>query len=368
MADNQVLAGRSLLTRAVIATVKLQEPVPSAGQLIFPEIAGNTWPTESITLSLQKFKRTISANTQRGATGTLQSFTQDVEKTFVPPYFRDYVQINNQLTNFISAIGTNTIDMSLAADFVRRTAERVQLLIDMQKRTQELMRWQVAISGVINTPGGYVQDFQRKAASMIDVNTLYGKYWDDGSADIYGNIIAGCNWLKTYGYVASNMFKMICGQGTIRAILNNTKFGERAKYVALTLDEINSMPEMTAEGLIPIGKLSCDSYVVYLYSYPAFYEDSTGTQQSYLPDKYAILLPIQTQQFFGYGAVPQLININTGAPMANDYQNAQLLPSTFHIQYAMDTMATGQYMVVSNAGMPILAMRDQIYTMQTLAS
>lgn len=369
--NNPINANRSLLTRAIGARFK-QRALPTLfGRSFFTTSPQDVKPTYSITISTQRFAETMADDVPVGTTGNIRQWNKDTELNYVPPYLRELTQVN-QLDVYNTAIGTTDASTSMFADLVSRIGERVDLMHDEFLRWEEKKCWDVMLTGKFTTKYGGTEDFSRQAASMVDVNTTSGKYWSDSTADIYNDILTGCNFIRANGKYTGGYYNLILGEETFLAIMNNATFKERAKFVNIVLDMVNP-PQMNAEGAVLQGQISVGSYKVYLWTYPQSYDTIVSgvrtTGNRYLPGNMSVLLPDRdTDNRFMYGAVPRLPTQSRIADLSNSLTPGAEMQGQVFLQEIYDEMNVAHYFAISQRGMPILIAKDKMYTMQTLAS
>jgi hypothetical protein len=371
--QNQIQRGRSLLNQA-IKIVYNQSPMPTLlGKSVFPTNKEDIYPTWYINWGVRRFAERMANFTPVGSSGQIIQERKDTEKSITPPYMREGIQINNQDIYF-TAIGTNDTASSAMTELVRDTAQRLARLKYAQLIRQEYMCWQALLYGKVTTDIN-VEDFGRSASSMIDVNTVSGKYWSDATADMYGDILRGCKYMREKGKMAGEDVIMFVGQNTALAMENNTAFKEKAKFVNMIFDTID-MPQRNAEGASPWGSLRVGSYRVYVFTYPQLFDvpdatlgyGSAMTQQYFIPDNMAVMVPRNSQNRFVHGAVPMLLSASTDQGVITPQldQNTTIA-APFYVQEVYDPMNVGHYFYVSSRGIPILIAQDQVYTMQCLA-
>ena len=71
--------------------------------------------------------------------------------------------------------------------------------------------------------------FKRKAASLVNLNTLGVGYWSVAAHDVYADFITGGNFLRQKGKSQGGVMNAILGSGALSALMANSVFLAKQK-------------------------------------------------------------------------------------------------------------------------------------------
>lgn len=338
---------RALFTKKVIDVYK-ERPMPASFlRSFFPEKVS---ATKYVSVEVQRGTEKVSADVVRGTEGTRNKFGLSTEKIFEPPYYREYFELT-ELDLYDRLIGSETIDASVFAQLAEEAAEKLATIQDKIKRREELQCSQVLETGIVTYTHGTNVDFKRKAGSLVDNS---GTPWD-GANDPIPQIQAGCNFLRQKGKSQGAVINMICGSDALSALFNNSDFTSKADVRRIDQVAIR-MPQRDSVGGTTHGEFSAGDYIIRVWSYPEYYDDSAGTSTAYLNSKKVILLPEAPRFQMAFAGVPQLLTPGQ-APSRGAY----------HFGEYIDQRKKSHVMDVESAFLAVPVAVDQIYTMQVLA-
>lgn len=347
--DIQTVDAQALYTKTIVDFYRERIDPTNFLMSFFPSIETSGL---EVSIEVQRGFEKIAVDVRRGTDGNLNEFNVSTEKLFKPPYWREYFNSTN-LQLYDRLYGATSIDDAVFSEFINDVAEKYQTLRNKILRSQELLCSQVLQTGVITIASDLNIDFKRKAASLVDPGA--GTYFDSANSDPFVLFENGANFLRKVGKSRGGTINAILGDDAMRALLNNTKFNARQNLFHLQLDSVTG-PQRQAVGSVLHGYITAGSYTFYLWTYPEFYDDASGTSTPYVDPKKVILLPQQPRFKFAYGAVPQLIAPNSppvrGAFILSDYIDQKLKSHEYHIE---------------SAGMPVPTAIDQIYTFKAVS-
>lgn len=149
---------------------------------------------------------------------------------------------------------------------------------------------QDAILGTTNTDLQY--DFRRNPTHTVTVGTS----WAGGSADILGDIDAGCAKVRTNGRTMPDM--MVLGSTAMNSFVKDTTvaaLADNRRFEFLQVGRNNPMPQKFQRfvdgGFIAQGVLRTPAgYELWLFTYLDIYNEPTaGTATKYMPDDKVII-------------------------------------------------------------------------------
>jgi hypothetical protein len=347
---------RAEFTEALVATYANRLRPTAFLRSFFPSV---TAPTKYVSIEVQRLGERIAADVLRGTEGNRNTFSRNTSKTFEPPFFREYFDITElDLYDLVlgNQMGANP-NPALFAQLVTTVADKLGVLTDKIERAYELQCSQVLVDGIVTINNGTNIDFKRKAASKVDLASA-GGYWSTTSTDVFAQLAAGCEFIRTVGRTGDSIYNLIMGENAYAALLKNTVFLGRQDLVNMNLDAVTA-PQRNALGAAYHGSISAGAYTIRLWTYPQVY-DSNATPSvttKYVPENKIILVPSATNFILAHAAVPQLVGEPGQMPRQGEYVFGD---------YVDQRKATHEFDVMS-AGVPIPVAVDTIWTGQALA-
>lgn len=339
---------RGVYTKTLVEFFNEKPVATSFLRSFFPS---KTTMSREISIEVIRGTEKVAVDVLRGTNGNYNKFDKSSEKIFLPPFFDEWFALNE--LDLYDEVMANP-SARLTAKLVETQADKMEKLRNKILRAYENQCAQALTSGIITLVSGDNIDFKRKSGSMVDLGA--GNYWADTDIDPTTSIVAGCQFLRKEGKIQGGIVNMICGSTAISHFLNNTAIQNKAEKYSMKLTDLN-MARQNAVGGVYHGRFSMDSYLVDVWSYPEFYENSAGTLVPYIDDKDAILIPEKPNFNLSFGAVPQLQQ-NGGFPQRGE----------FLVQDFVDFRQTVHEMHIKSAGVSIPVGVDQIYTIQAVAS
>lgn len=304
-----------------------------------------------IGIAVRRGSKRIAVDVSRGTDGNRNTFAKTTQKLFIPPYFREYFD-QTSLDHYDRLNQASTVDDGIFAQFVMDSAEKMRELVNKVDRTYEKYRADILTTGILTFSAGVGQiDFKRKATSLVDLGGA-GGYWATNN-DLYAQLQAGAEWLRTNGKVAAYRFTIILGETAITHLKKNTVFLANQNLFNLKLDNIQT-PQARAEGGVFHGTLTAGAYMFDIWTYPETYENESGVATPYIDAKYGIMLPPNPHFRMAFAGVPQLPGT---PPVVGDF---------VFTEYVDEKKRTREYHVES-AGMPVPTAIDQVYTFKAVA-
>ncbi len=343
-----VTDARGLFTKMLIDVYKERIAPLSFLRSFFP--AKESF-TKELSIEVQRGTEKIAVDVERGTEGNRNSFSKSTEKIFVPPYYHEYFDITH-LDLYDRLMGsTGEIDDAMFTRFMEDVADKLRMVQDKIDRAYERQCAQVLETGIVTLTAGVSIDFKRKAASLRD---LSGTPWT-GANDPYAQLIEGATFIRTKGKTRASIFDLIMGDEVLPALYNNAKFLARGPLTNINLDSTRP-PQRDAIGGVLHGEITFGAYKGRIWTYPEFYDDSTGTATPYLNPKKIIMLPDSPRFVLGFAAVPQLLTGGGTVPKKGQY-----LVNEF-----VDQRKATHDIDIKSAGVAIPVAVDQIWTAQVV--
>ena len=314
-------------------------------------------PTKEVSIEVERGFEKIAVDVIRGSEGNFNKFSRSTEKLWVPPMWREYFNAT-ELDLYDRVLGSQGTDNSrLFTALLNSVADRIGMLQDKIERSKELLCAQVLQTGIIEITSDANIDFNRKAASIVDLGAGSGGGYFAANSDVFAQLQTGCEFLRKVGKFGSFEFVAVFGATAWNHFLANTKFLARQDLLNLRLDAVQ-MPVLNTTGGLFNGSITAGSYRVQLWTYPEFYDNASGVSTPYIDDENVILIPPRPRFKFAHGIVPQLVDEPGGmAPQTGEWLYGEYL----------DKRKAKHDFDVQTAGMPVPTAIDQIYTMRAVA-
>lgn len=340
---------RNVFTKMIVAVYKEQVSVTSFLRSFFPTVEKMS---KEISIEVQRGLEKVAVDVERGTNGNRNTFSKSTEKTFVPPFYWEYLTANEHRLYDIA------IGMQNENAFTQLTAELAEDLFKLQQkieRAYELQCAQVLETGIVQLNAGVNIDFKRKALSLVDLGS--GNYWTTGTNSPYVTLETGAKFIRQVGKSQGTIYNVLMGSEAYEAFESNTIVQNRADVRNFNMDAI-SEPQRNSVGGTYQGMVASGSFKFRIWTYPEFYDDATNTSTPYLNPKKIIILPESPKFNLVFAAVPQLLDENGNAAQKGAYL----------VQDFIDTRATAHEMHIKSAGVAVPVAIDQIWTCQVVAS
>lgn len=348
MATIPASQARAQFTQALIDVYKEIVPVKNFLRSFFPNKESGS---KYLSIEVSRGFELIASDVLRGTEGNRNIFGKSTEKIFLPPYYREFFDMTD-LDLYDVLMGQENISEVQFGELLAQASEKLMQLQNKIERAYELQCAQVLESGIVTLASGDNIDYFRDASSLVD---LSGTPWTTGTNNPYTNLLTGCNFLRTKGKSQGAVVNAIFGDEVLTAFLNNTIVKERAEVLNFSLDMVRE-PQRNSVGGALHGRVSVGSYLVNIWTYPEYYEETAGTSIPFVDPKKVILLPENPRFRMGFAAVPQLIDGAT-----RDVRGA------YKVQEFRDERKAHHIIDIQSAGLAIPTAVDQIWTAQVVA-
>jgi len=306
--------------------------------------------TKTLSIEVQRNSEKIAVDVARGTEGNRNTWDISTEKIFQPPFYREFFDATH-LDLYDRLFTDQAMESGVFADFLQVMAEKLKQLQNKIERSYEKQASEVFETGVVQLQAGINIDFKRKALSLVDKGA--GFYWKTGTVDPNKDLEAAANFIRKEGKSSAGTLTVIMGSTAWTDYLNNTIVKERADIRNFKLDDLVSPQKGTTGGTFH-GQVAGGSYRFNIWTYPQFFENTSGTLVDYINPKKIIVVPEITRYTLGFAAVPQLVTktggrVRKGAFIVDDYIDERNVAHIFDmksagiaIPVAVDTIHTTQ--------------------------
>ena len=339
---------RGLYTQVLSATYKEMPKPTSFLKSFFP---GQTSNSRYVSIEVERGNEKVAVDVVRGSEGNRNAGGLSTQKIFDPPYFSEYFDLTD-LRHYDLAFGATGINESAIADLAVESAENTMRMRAKIERAYEKYCADALLSGIITPVAGTTIDFKRKAGSLVNVSG--SNPWVTGSNDPRTDLKNAAIWLRQNGKAQGVVFNAIMGSSALAAFQNNDTIEAAGDILRINTMDIRE-PQRNAVGGSSHGMISAGDYIFRIWSYPEYYDNSSGVSTPYLDPKKVIVLPEAPKFLFQYAGVPRLINGNT-----------QYTPAEFFVDNFQDERNAADIVRIKSAGIPIPVAIDQIYTVQVI--
>lgn len=348
-----ITQARGLYTSKLVAVYQERPPMSSFLRSLFKTV---TAPTKYVSIEVERMGEPVAIDVVRGTEGNRNTFSLSTDKSFFPPYFREFFDAT-ELEIYDRVLGSQGTDNSdLFVALLNSVADRMGSLVNKIERSKELMCAQVLETGIVTLVNGDDINYKRKTASIVDAGA--GNYFAN-NVDPFAQFEAGCKFLREVGMSGDGTFNAIVGGDALTDLLANTKFLARQNTFNMALDAVQGPVRDNNTGATFHGTITAGSYKVQLWAYTGVYKHpTTGVITPYVNPKLVTLLPLAPKFIMAHAAVPQLVGEPGQMPKQGEYVFQDFIDGR---------LATHEHHVLS-APLPIPVAVDQIYTFRGKAA
>lgn len=337
---------RNLLTTQTIAVMKETVQPTSFLRSFFPT---RTSMTKTVSVEVQRGTEKVAVDVIRGTIGNHNEFGRSTVREYLPPLYDEIFTLSN-LDVYDVAIGAQT--PAAIANVIETAAEKMIELKNKIERAIELQAAQVLQTGVVTLTSGDNINFNRKAASMVDIN-VGGNYWNTSGSDPIKDLENACIFLRKTGKSQGQVVNAIMGDTALASFLNDPAVKSRADIRNMNFDAL-AVGLREAVGSVPIGQVNAGQYIVNIWSYSEYYDNASNVSTPYVAPGNVIVMPTNTQFVTAFAAVPQLLSDSGRAPQRSEYL----------INDYIDERGSNHEMRIKSAPLVIPVSIDRIYTMK----
>ncbi len=313
--------------------------------------------TRDVSIEVERGTEKVAVDVVRGTEGNRNTMSKSTEKIWTPPLYHEFFDAT-QLDLYDRLFGDSTeISGVNLGNLINEINSKTGLLQDKIERAIELQAAQTLTTGIIELKSGDNIDFKRKAASLVDLDTL-GSYWTVDTVDPAKDLENGCIFLRNVGKMGGSEVNGIFGSAALNALYNNPIFQKKSDLKNMQLSEVRE-PQRNAQGGTLHGRIAAGSFMVNVWSYPEVYDNESGVSTPYIDATKVILLPIAPKFKTAFAAVPRLLTSAggigkiKGAFVFNDYPDERKGTHEFDVK---------------SAPLVVPVAIDQIYTFKAVAT
>jgi hypothetical protein len=315
--------------------------------------------TKLVSIAVRRTGEQIAVDTQRGTGGNRNTFGKGSRKTFLPPYFEEYLEATEMGHYDAMWTGTGTVEIETFAQWLADTVEALDELIFKIDRAYELYCAQALELGILTLEDGSTIDFKRKTASLVAYAAAHK--WATNTVSPYAMLEQGCNFLRTKGKSTGTVFNCIMGSTAHADFMANEKVLARNDIQHINLDSI-AQPQRVANATLH-GKVTAGSFTVNIWTYNEYYDTKDANHNKYMNEKKIIILPENPKFNFMYAGIPQLLMPTNGKSATG----LSAKKGRYHISEFLDVEKASHQIKVKSAGIPVLVAVDQVFTAQVVS-
>lgn len=351
----------ALLTSKVIDSFKEQIPVKEGFSGLFPS---ETTPTLYVDITVRRGTSKAAVDVQRFTEGNKRKLSVTTEKKYLPPYYKlDYDYSKEDVYLSTAAFGTTG---SASANKLMRDAalEAVMSNKDEIMRAVRIQQADVLQTGIVKIKNGDNIDYKRKAASMVNVDTL-GDYWSLATAKPIDDIQKGLKFLREVGKSGGlSSVNVVMRDEAFSAFMQTTQVKELADFRRIERIDVG-MPQFSeATGMAYQGRLAAGDFVVNVWTYNEFYEDASGNIVYYLDRANVVMVSTDFQGKTVYGALPAEVISTVGGVTE---MIPGLVEKDFLLRAYSDRRTLSSTLELTSAPLVVPTTIDKMYTMKVLA-
>ncbi|MFW6312259.1 MAG: major capsid protein [Spirochaetota bacterium] len=284
--------------------------------------------TDVIDIDVQRSNRKVAADVVRGGGQSNRNlptrFTAEEYK--VPLYSEEAPITAHQL--YKRGIGQNPYDVSgdQRTALVRLVNEAQLKMTDKIELEMERMASEALLSGTITLRNSESLDFKKKGGHSLTPSTK----WDAADPDILGDIEDHCQTIHQAGQLKPNTaifgqiaWDLFWRDSDVQAALDK-RFIEPGRI----------SPAEVADGAVYQGRMWFGSYALDMYTYPQWYDNSSGTAVDYVTTDSVIIFNRMARLDKAFGAIellPQSVSrySEMGLPSLPAFVPGEMVPFAY---------------------------------------
>jgi hypothetical protein len=347
-----------VFTQTIIDLVTIDPEVPDFFRTFFRTIERASY---EVTFEVVRSGRVVHEDMDIYSGPKIVKNLKSSQNMFVPPFY-DIAYAQNAYDAFQRQVGTTGyISEADMVSYASEVARGVQLNLDNQDRTEELLAAQVMDSGVVTLVNSDSVDFKRKTESMQDY---------DAAADFSINTVdplkilqTDANFMVDEGKVDQNeVINVVMGEEVANAFENNPNIKEKADNRRYEDIVRLSSGQTISGGARSLGIVKQGTFNFRLWVYAGRYDAVDGeTNVRFLDTKKYVMLPNSVDFIYFYGGCPAWSGPKT---QANRYTVAMTGRRCFY--EAEDELAVSKLFGFKTRPLPIPRQVDRIVTRTVL--
>lgn len=271
--------------------------------------------SDAMEISLEKRRegRPIAVDIAVWEDGKITRRDKSTQHVYRPPFY-DYAAHVDAFDSFTRVFGqspkVNTVDLRALVNDVQRD---VSANLDRLERTEELMRAQALLDGIVTMRNGDNVDFRRKAGSQIPYSA--GIDWSDDNNHPGDVLVQMAQFIATEGSVnVGEPLDVYVGHNAINAFRDNAKIQAEGDLKDMHfLTQIIGATD--AAGRTPQGAYSRGNYRFNFWGYEGTYDTEAQNNNYYMDPDSILMLPMNAKHTMFYGGTKSWVgNQETGFP------------------------------------------------------
>jgi len=347
---------KATITKRIIAQFSDYVSPKKGLSAFFPTI---TTAEKQISIEVQRHKKRIAVDVQRGTQGNLNSWENSTEKLYVPPFYKESFDLASLDVYNVTFGETTPPTRSQATRMIGEANEKLNMLRDMIEGSKENQRAQALQTGIVTMKNGDNIDFKRKAESL---EVLTGtNLWTDAASNPLTDFERGIKFIRQEGKSSSRTFNAVFGQSAYTHFRANAKVKEFGDFRNITILELNKPQFDDVTGMTFQGRLALKNGTVDLWTYDEFYEDENDSKVEYIEENNVILLPGDFKASTSHAGVPAILK---------DTENAEFpefigkLAAEYHVNNYIDPRAMSHFFDLFSAPLAVPFSIDRIWTVK----
>lgn len=242
--------------------------------------------SRKIVMDIKRLGENYAVDVTRFGGGVFNKNKQFTTKEYEPPYFNEYTAYTAEeledrlpgMTEYDSA------KMAYQAQLLALVTDDQIELADKIQRAKERMAAQVLLTGKVTLLNSDEIDFKFNANHAFNAATV----WSNSAAKYKADLIKAANLNRKDGKVTSPVQNVLMSETSFSEFTALAETGDRNQNV--NLDDIG-FPTRNTEGAAFHGQVAAGSYIFNIWTYPQYYEDSSGVLQPFITDEKVIVIP-----------------------------------------------------------------------------
>lgn len=324
-----------------------------------------TIATNMVSTLIKKNKNYISLDIVNYGEGKFNKESKVQENFYVPPVYEEGYFFDTDSLYMTTVANGLLTSVPANNQIAQKALNQMRLNREMIERSIIKQQWDFATTGIVVLKNGDNVNYQRSAASIVDITSYGATYWNDSALshplDDYQK--AGA-YLRNKGRSKARTFYSIMKSSTYNLLVKNTEIKEllnsrRANRAELHMPEIDLVSGMNYQ-----GTLSTTDFEIILVTYDDSYlSPTTNLDVDFLADNLVVNIPTDFKGATIFAALK-------AKGMANVGVNANV-PVLKEAEYSLrdfwdDRSLTGGLLLNSSPlVMPVDV--DLIHTMKVLA-
>jgi hypothetical protein len=345
---------RAGVTNSVIA-VYSDDASPQLGfSAFFPPV---TSPTLEVTVEVERNGQPIAVDVQRARGSNRNIFDRSTEHIYIPPFHSEKFDFTAlQAYDKVFSEGSNP-SAGNAQVLISSASKKVMAMKNKILRAIEKQRVDVCQTGIVTMLNGDSINFNRQSASMtvLSGSALWSAIT---TADPAANLVTGADFLRQVGLSAGTTINVVMGGAAFSNFMKNANIQKEAAIFS-QIKRVNiGMPQFdNTTGFVFQGQYGNSDYIFNLWTYNAWYKNSSNAIVKYLNTNNVVMLPDDFEGVTAFGAIPMVM----GDAVTGQFVQPQEGDFFFHDLIDMEKKTWD--FILEAAPVAVAVSIDRIYTL-----